>query len=493
MFTYKSQVYKKAETPPSSESFKDRFGFDEWVDLSAADLRKDPALTDQLFSLVSEAYKYLDDGNSTITTPLSLIQNNLILHAIDFDEDPYPDAVVTWKQKSPGDKVNSLGHDGSRPAKNKVVDELGELLDKNNYYAEVSPPLSDAIWKYFPNTTVIENPEVVRAVLNKNITWLGENPKDTSGHLGWYQREIGGKLHTKILVGIPKGGGSKKKAMLASKKTPPLLSRKTLSYTVKNKKLNFKDDSPKSLPEAKDVATLFSQQYPGYNFTVHSPKGKPLDSKTWDKKRKPKKERAKAIMRQRTSNSRSPINKRVFLSVQEKFLQNILPFEVWEEADWKLLASEWEEEVEITSGNAHPHDPPNAKDIETLVGWDGASVFLITVNGLPYNVLVEWWLSVDWETIGLARGLSIDKVEVENENQALPSFEENNEVYSLAEVVESDLVEIVLFQDLLAEDSGKPMFPSIKEEEEEEYQINDYSDYEDDSPRADYIYDPMMR
>jgi len=212
---YKGQLYRLAdpvllEPPKEKETYKDPFRFHDWVDLTADDLRDDPELLQVLYDLIIKAYEGLEGGHSSIGTPLSLLRDDLILHAIDLDNDPEPDAVVTWKIRQPGSKVNSFGHDGGSAAKRTVVQEFGRLLQSTGYYAEVSPPVSDIVWKRWPNVQVIENPAVVAAIVGKDIEWLGKNPDGKSPKEGWYSRNIGGKPHIKILVGFPRGVTPKK-------------------------------------------------------------------------------------------------------------------------------------------------------------------------------------------------------------------------------------------------------------------------------------------
>jgi len=212
---YQGHLYRIADPVvfqpiKDKDSFKDLFGFNEWVDITSDDLHHNPELLQSLFDLISNAYTDLEDGHSSLPSSISLLRDDLILHAIDLDTDPDPDAVVTWKLRDPGNKINSIGHDGESVSKKTVIQEFTKLLGSVGYYAEVSPPISDIIWKRFPNIKVIENPAYAAALLGKDIEWLGNHPDGKSPKSGWYTRKIGGKPHTKILVGIPKGVPSSK-------------------------------------------------------------------------------------------------------------------------------------------------------------------------------------------------------------------------------------------------------------------------------------------
>ncbi len=188
--------------------FGDQFDFGRWVDLTADDLRRDPELAQQLFDLIVNAYKKIPGGHAGIDSPMALVQDNVILHAIDLDQDPEPDGVIPWKKKPAGDKITGLGYDDEH-AKDTLT-EFGRLIHTTNYYAEISSPMSGNVWDYWPDVTVIEDEKQARSILNKDIEWLGQDPTGKEPHDGWYTRDIGGQQHTKILIGLPKVAQTRK-------------------------------------------------------------------------------------------------------------------------------------------------------------------------------------------------------------------------------------------------------------------------------------------
>jgi len=156
------------------------------------------------YDLILNAYKDVADGPTNLSGPEALLRSDLTLHAINLDADPEPDGVITWKLRPAGSKINSLGYEDSRAAQHATLNEFKKLIRTTGFYAEVSSPLSDHVWKRIPDAKVVEDEAQVRAILNKDITWLGKHPGNKAPHAGWYRRKINGKDYTKILIGLPR-------------------------------------------------------------------------------------------------------------------------------------------------------------------------------------------------------------------------------------------------------------------------------------------------
>lgn len=105
-----------------ASDFADKYGFNEWVDLSTQEIAQDPELLQDLFDLIQTAYG--EEGHKKYLQPVDLLRGDLTVHAINIDADPEPDALVTWKDKPAGNKFDSTGHDGGRAAINTMLDEF---------------------------------------------------------------------------------------------------------------------------------------------------------------------------------------------------------------------------------------------------------------------------------------------------------------------------------------------------------------------------------
>jgi hypothetical protein len=87
-----------------------------------------------------------------------------------------------------------MGHDGSKPAKSAAVNITAMLLKQPGYFVEVSGVLKDILQA--KGAPIVTDEEVIRKVLKGKEIELNDD--------GSYQREIGGKVFTKMLMGETK-------------------------------------------------------------------------------------------------------------------------------------------------------------------------------------------------------------------------------------------------------------------------------------------------
>lgn len=185
-----------------ARNFADTFGVkNKWVKLSASELSKNPELADELFELLSIAYKPIG-GHSNIKKAPDLFNGQLSFQAIDIDDDPQADGLKLAKDK--GRKSSGMGHDGSDKAKKTVIKKSADDLKSRGNYAEMSGAIAHIMLTRFGIASVNDE-ATVRAVLKgKPIEWVGENPNGKyPNNPGWYNRAIGGAKHLKILLGLP--------------------------------------------------------------------------------------------------------------------------------------------------------------------------------------------------------------------------------------------------------------------------------------------------
>lgn len=163
---------------------------DKWIGLSNKEVIQ---LKKDIYDLVSNAYKPIG-GHPNLKTPSDVVGNlGDLFTVIDLDSDPDIDAVVVGKKKSAGTKFTAIGHDGSNAAKSSAVGHNVSNLKKRGYYIEVSGKMFDILKA--KGVPIVDDEEIVRKVLKgKKIDWNGD---------GTYSRLIGGKKHTKILMGKP--------------------------------------------------------------------------------------------------------------------------------------------------------------------------------------------------------------------------------------------------------------------------------------------------
>ena len=163
----------------------------KWVDLS--DKEKEEYAS-EIFDLINTAYAPIG-GNVNYKSAADVLgaEADADYEVINIDDDPEPDALSAYKKQPAGTKLAAIGHDGSPEAKSKAINRLADLLKQNGYYLEVSGRLKDILLS--KGAPVVTDPEVIKKVLKGKEIEMNDD--------GTYQRYLGGKKHTKTLLGNP--------------------------------------------------------------------------------------------------------------------------------------------------------------------------------------------------------------------------------------------------------------------------------------------------
>jgi len=168
-------------------------GFEKNVWVNLTDDEKDE-FAEEIFDLINTAYSPIG-GNPNYKSPNDVMgdERDANYMVIDLDDDPEFDAVKVSKDKTAGNKSVGMGHDGSSPAKSAAVNITAIMLKEPGHYVEVSGKLKDILKA--KGVPVVTDEETIRKVMaGKDITMNDD---------GTYSREIGGKRHTKTLMGNP--------------------------------------------------------------------------------------------------------------------------------------------------------------------------------------------------------------------------------------------------------------------------------------------------
>ena len=189
--------------------------YDQWLVESSGDIykpkrgkpvlidpKKYPELAGEFFNLISIAYAEIG-GHSKIQSPDDVFTdpNWSYWEGTDIHGTSDFDIIMFGSKTRYGVKFAGVGHDGERDSKKFYIEAKAKDLMKPGYYIEVSGKLAEIlIHKY--EVPIVENENDVKLVLGKPIKWIGEI-QGQSGK-GWYERPIGGHMHTKILLGNPK-------------------------------------------------------------------------------------------------------------------------------------------------------------------------------------------------------------------------------------------------------------------------------------------------
>jgi hypothetical protein len=164
---------------------------DKWVDLDKVELED---YKDDIISLIKNAYSSIGGHpNYKSSNNVTGSEGDALYSVIDLDDDDDIDAVTVSKTKPVGNKFVAMGHDGSSPAKRKVIKHKIEKLNKPGYYIEVSGKIKDILLK--AGVPVVSDESTILKVLKGKEVEINDD--------GSYQRKIGGKTYTKILLGKP--------------------------------------------------------------------------------------------------------------------------------------------------------------------------------------------------------------------------------------------------------------------------------------------------
>ena len=163
----------------------------KWVDLTTdqkAEYAKD------IFDLINTAYAPIG-GNLNYKSAADVLgaEADADYEVINIDDDPEPEALISYKDKGAGKKLTAMGHDGSKEAKSLSLNRMADLLKKPGYYLEVSGKLQDILLA--KGAPVVKDQELIQKVLKGKKLEFNED--------GTYQRFIGGEKHTKTLLGKP--------------------------------------------------------------------------------------------------------------------------------------------------------------------------------------------------------------------------------------------------------------------------------------------------
>jgi len=164
---------------------------DKWVDLTS-DQKSEYAK--DIFDLINTAYAPIG-GNINYKSAADVLgaEADADYEVINIDDDPEPDALISYKDKGAGKKLTALGHDGESASKSKSLNHMADLLKQPGYYLEVSGKLQDILLA--KGAPVVKDQDLIqKALKGKKLEFNDDST---------YQRFIGGTPHTKMLLGKP--------------------------------------------------------------------------------------------------------------------------------------------------------------------------------------------------------------------------------------------------------------------------------------------------
>lgn len=161
----------------------------------------DSEFTEEMFNLINVAYSSIG-GHLKIKTFQDLVSNPNwnFWQGVDIHDTNDFDLILFGKKTKYGLKFIGMGHDGQQDSKSAVLNLQSDSLHKLGFYLEVCGKLAEILIKKY-NAPIVEDPEVVKKVLGKDIEWKGTVPGHSGN--GWYSRQIADDMHDKIMLGRP--------------------------------------------------------------------------------------------------------------------------------------------------------------------------------------------------------------------------------------------------------------------------------------------------
>lgn len=172
-------------------------------DLTKAQHQAPVNIDTELFDLLAKSYAYIG-GHVDFKKPSDLPANHQIWYAIDVDGDEVPDAVKFAKDTPYGRKWTGGATNGTLAAKQAYIDLNVRTLMTPGNYCEMSDAIMHIMITRYHVPYVASQAEVEK-IIGKKVRWIGPHPDGKyPGYDGFYERELAGDLHMKILLGKPK-------------------------------------------------------------------------------------------------------------------------------------------------------------------------------------------------------------------------------------------------------------------------------------------------
>jgi hypothetical protein len=163
----------------------------KWIGIPSGKLIN---FSDDMIGLVQKAYEKTPEG-SFVNSVNDVKQSKW--QAIDIDRDPDSDAVIFYRKPRSNEnfksnKIQGIGHDGSREAITIVLNKLVVLLNGKGWWVEASGALEHILYK--KNVKYINDEAVLKRVF-PNATFIDDRGK--------YKRAIKNKTIIETMFGNP--------------------------------------------------------------------------------------------------------------------------------------------------------------------------------------------------------------------------------------------------------------------------------------------------
>jgi len=177
----------------------------KFVKLPTNILGQNNDITQNVFDMIDKTYRNIG-GYPDFKKPSDLPDNHTDWFAADVDKDPDADITTFGKTKAGNYKLTGAASDGSDAAKKFLINKVGKLMKTSGNYVEASDGLAHVLITRKKVPFVGDEESIQKLLPGKTFKFVGENPNGKyPGYDGWYERDIGGTKHLKIILGNPKG------------------------------------------------------------------------------------------------------------------------------------------------------------------------------------------------------------------------------------------------------------------------------------------------
>jgi hypothetical protein len=164
----------------------------DWVHLDPQSVVSNKDVQQDVYEIIRASYADIG-GHPDFKAVGDVPKDNDKTLVIDTDDPDDVDATILSKTTSHGNKITTFGTDGGKGAKAAMIRKLVELLDKPGNYCECSGRPLEILLNH--GVRKVTDRDVIQRLLTGKT--LKFNPDGT------YDRDIGGEIHTKTMIGNP--------------------------------------------------------------------------------------------------------------------------------------------------------------------------------------------------------------------------------------------------------------------------------------------------
>lgn len=172
----------------------------KWSRIDPTQTKGNTDVQSDIYDMIKQTYGGLG-GHPDFPSRDRVPHDNDGVDIIDTDGPDDIDATILSKKTMFGRKMTTIATDGQQDSKRAMLSKSVELLQQRGNYMEASGKVLEILISKGAKP-VTDQKTVEKVLTGKTIHWHGDHPEGLKGE-GWYSRTIGGKMHTKMMLGNP--------------------------------------------------------------------------------------------------------------------------------------------------------------------------------------------------------------------------------------------------------------------------------------------------